>query len=460
MNQTATFKPIVTNALSCITAGFNTACIAESNYLWFTSVIQPTWCRNNSSFTVHVFDQTIQLQVDCTNITLNVPDAYVIFSNGIPTATTIFTNGEWITYSSPGCRGNTFVSGLAWQVPFNFNNLIGNSWGRDEDNGRFRRHVNSVTWCARFAVDTPGVALQWQWGAVVEKTLSTNNNLLCVKPVDDSGLSCWKNNDPAGSCESYKSSLVRGACGQGHDRDDQPDCTGILSRREPCNLGKGIVCEGPVYFETPMAADNCDDSVQVTCNPPSGSIFGPGDQTITCTAVDSSGNSNQCTFTLTVLAPLQVVLDSPACDNLADNTADWDSGFNDMNCPDDPSTPEYVTCFQVGDEITHVCRLLDCNGNDVTATMASCVTVHIDVAEREGSYNDSVLVNDLTQTATGTPGCIMVPCNGTFQYTLNTAGYPSGTVNTSTFFRTCVWVDYNSSPGVPVGMEDVLLQSR
>ena len=134
-----------------------------------------------------------------------------------------------------------------------------------------------------------------------------------------------------------------------------------------------------------------------------------------------------------------------------------------MNCPDDPSTPEQVACFRVGSCILHQVRLLDCNGNDVTASLAPCVTVHIDVTERQGTYANSVLINDVSQnySRTGSPGSIMVPCwNGTFQYNLNTTGYPSKTVNTSKFFRSCVWVDYNSSPGIPVGMEDVLLQSQ
>jgi hypothetical protein len=131
-----------------------------------------------------------------------------------------------------------------------------------------------------------------------------------------------------------------------------------------------------------------------------------------------------------------------------------------MNCPDDPSTVQYVTCFRVGDRIPHVCRLLDCDGNDVTASLAGCVNVHLDVTERVGCYTNSVLVSNLTQGAAGTPGCVMVPGNGTFQYILDTAGFPAGTINHSTFFRACAWVDYNSSPGVPVGMEDVLLESR
>jgi hypothetical protein len=234
-----------------------------------------------------------------------------------------------------------------------------------------------------------------------------------------------------------------------------------LSPVEPCNLGEGIICEGVVNFKTPVATDNCGHAVTVTCNPPSGSVFGPGNYTINTTAVDASGNSNQCSFTLTVLAPVQVIFDSPACDNVEDNTAQPDSGYNDMNCPDDPNAPAIVNLFHVGDKICHVVRLLDCNGNDVTSALTPCVTVHIDVTERKGTPGSSVLITDLLSVSgSSTPGRLMVPNSGCFTYTLNTSGFQSGTYNTSRFFRACAWVEYNSSPGVPVGMEDVLLQSH
>ena len=466
VNQSATFKPILTNNLSCIEADFNNPCIQAGNYIWFSSVIRPnSFWNQGGTFTVHITDQTIQLAVDDTNITLAVPDAYVYFSNGVATATTIFTNNEWVTFSSLNCGGNTFAAGLAWQVPFNLNNLTGGCWGRDAGCSQYRRHVNPATWSARFAVDTANVSLQWQWGGVVESKLSTNYNALCVKPVDDNHSSCWKNNDPAGACEGCKSFLVCGARGNGicyQGGWQVPDCTGILSAVRPCNLGVGILCEGAVNFTTPSACDNCGNPVKVTCNPPSGTVFGPGDQTITCTAVDAGGNTNECSFTLTVLAPLQVVFDAPACDNLVDNTSDPDKGYTDFNCPDSPSTFEQVTCFRVGQCVLHEVRLLDCNGNDVTSSLANCVTVHLDVTERCGSYANSALVSDVPQNYNfyGCAGSLMVPCNGEFLYNLNTAGYPSHTVNTSTFFRSCVWVDYNSAPGVVAGMEDVLLQSQ
>jgi len=473
LNQTATFKPILTNALSCNQACFNTAGINAGDTLWFTSAIENTTpCRNNNGqFTVHVFNQTIDLAVDDTNITLTVPDAYIYYSNGVSVATTVFTNNEWVTTVNSGYNGRVFAAGLSWQVPFNLNNSFGGRWGRDQDDGHLCRRVKSATWCGRFAVDTAGVALQWQWGAVVEHCATNpvalaNCNALGVKPVDDDRSSCWKNSDPCGACENFKSCLVKGGCGNGWYQQgrggSQCDCTGVQSPWERCNLGKGIVCEGAVEFNPPVATDNCGGTVKVTCNPAPGSLFGPGNYTINCTAVDTSGNSNECSFTLTVLAPLQVVFDSPSCDNIADNTSEPDAGFTDFNCPDDPSTPAFINCFHPGDRICHVVRLLDCNGNDVTSSLSGCVTVHIDVTERQGTFSSSVLVNNVPQnyTSIGSPGCLLVPINGTYQYCLDTTGYQAGTINTTRFFRSCVWVEYNSSPCIPVGMEDVILESQ
>ncbi len=470
-DQTVTFKPILTNALSCIQANFNNVCIVSNNYIWFSSVMQNPSCYNRGSFTVHVFNQTIQLAVDNTNVTLNVPDAYVTFSNGVAATTTTFTNGQWITITKPGLSGNTFLSGLAWQIPFSLNNNINNRngrcWGKDSPNPWGSRcQVNSATWCGRFAVDTPGVTIQWQWGAVVETTLNTNCNVLGVKPCDDNRSSCWKNSDPAGACENFKSRLTAGACGNGTcgwGFNQQPDCTGILSACARANLGVGEVCLGAVEFTPPLAVDNCGGSLTVVCTPPPGSILGPGVYPVTTVATDASGNTSQCTFNLTVLAPLQVVFDTPCDDNLADNTSDPDVGFSDMNCPDDPSTTELITPFKVGSLVCHAVRLLDCNGNDVTSQQGPYCTVHIDITERQGTYCSSVLVNaePANYNCVGSPGGIMVPnCNGEFQYNLNTCGYPAHTLNSNLFFRSCVWVEYNSSPGVPVGMEDVILESQ
>ncbi len=46
-------------------------------------------------------------------------------------------------------------------------------------------------------------------------------------------------------------------------------------------------------------SDNCP-GVTVSCDPPSGSTFPAGVTTVTCKATDAAGNTNQCTFTVTV----------------------------------------------------------------------------------------------------------------------------------------------------------------
>jgi len=50
---------------------------------------------------------------------------------------------------------------------------------------------------------------------------------------------------------------------------------------------------------TVTAADNCTN-VTVSCTPASGSSFPKGTTTVVCTATDSSGNTNSCSFTVTV----------------------------------------------------------------------------------------------------------------------------------------------------------------
>ena len=70
-----------------------------------------------------------------------------------------------------------------------------------------------------------------------------------------------------------------------------------------CPEDTTILCVGVdslaiVYNVT--AVDDCDPSPVLTCTPPSGSKFPIGATTVTCTAVDSVGNSSTCSFTVTL----------------------------------------------------------------------------------------------------------------------------------------------------------------
>jgi len=72
-----------------------------------------------------------------------------------------------------------------------------------------------------------------------------------------------------------------------------------------CPSGVSVVQDlsgGAVANYTVTASDNAG-SVNLTCTPPSGSFFAVGTTTVTCVAVDTSGNVSTCSFPVTVTAP-------------------------------------------------------------------------------------------------------------------------------------------------------------
>ncbi|HWO02277.1 MAG TPA: HYR domain-containing protein [Blastocatellia bacterium] len=81
--------------------------------------------------------------------------------------------------------------------------------------------------------------------------------------------------------------------------DNQPPTIGacpanITTDEDPPGSGSATVT-----YATPGSTDNCPGQT-VNCNPPSGSSFPVGTTTVTCTAMDTSGNTASCQFTVTV----------------------------------------------------------------------------------------------------------------------------------------------------------------
>jgi len=157
-----------------------------------------------------------QQTITSANFTLSVPDASVTFDPAATTATTTFTGGMWVTrVPSSHLAGNTFLSGLSYQLPAN---LPGG--------------INPVTWSGTVNIDTPGVSFNWQWAAAVYTSFSSNYNALGVKPVDDNKASQYQNSDHAGTPENFKSFVIGGSRGGGGS-----NYTGSLSgtvRVGPC----------------------------------------------------------------------------------------------------------------------------------------------------------------------------------------------------------------------------------
>ena len=55
-----------------------------------------------------------------------------------------------------------------------------------------------------------------------------------------------------------------------------------------------------VELQNPVATDNSADTPNVTCDALSGSVFVIGETTISCEAVDGSGNRAECSFIVQV----------------------------------------------------------------------------------------------------------------------------------------------------------------
>ncbi len=69
----------------------------------------------------------------------------------------------------------------------------------------------------------------------------------------------------------------------------------------PTNLvASACDTNGTVVNFAVTATDNCAGPVTIVCTPPSGSVFPIGITTVTCVATDGCGNTNQCSFTVTV----------------------------------------------------------------------------------------------------------------------------------------------------------------
>ena len=151
--------------------------------------------------TIHFNDSKVTFTVGSTPYTLALPDATIVFDPTATSATTVFdaATNSWETTAPMSLAGNTFLDGLAFQVPA----------------GGFPGGTNPVTWSGIFISDTPGVGINWKWGTAVYTSFSADYATLGVKPVDDNNASAYQNSDHAGTPEGFKSFVTGGARGGG-----------------------------------------------------------------------------------------------------------------------------------------------------------------------------------------------------------------------------------------------------
>jgi hypothetical protein len=183
--------------------------ISANNYIWFTAIANNVQGlpSNGAQVKLYLTNSSISFTANGTPYTVPVPNSVVTFNSASLTtgAKTTYdpVNSRWGTaVAKSGLTGNTFVTGVAFQLPANF-----------------PTGVQNVAWSASYSTDTPGITLQWQWGAAVYNSFSStyatsatppNTNVLGVNAED--GV---PGSDPAGTPETYKTFVIAGATGGG-----------------------------------------------------------------------------------------------------------------------------------------------------------------------------------------------------------------------------------------------------
>jgi hypothetical protein len=178
-----------------ITANFNGTAISGGDTIWFNSVLKVNQSPS-SPFTIYFNNASISFTANGTNYNLAVPNAQITFNNSLLSASTTFNTATntWITATPTGLSGNTFLDGLAFQVPTS--GLPGG--------------IKNVTLAGTFSSDKPGISLNWQWAAAVYDSFSTDYNALGIKPIDGNTNSPYLNSDHAGTPENFKTCVING----------------------------------------------------------------------------------------------------------------------------------------------------------------------------------------------------------------------------------------------------------
>jgi hypothetical protein len=187
--------------------------IPAYDFIWFNAVVNNVSGLPSGSNQVKLYltNSTISFTANGTSYMIPVPNGVVTFnsvSQGSGAKTSYdLTSSRWSTsVAKSGLTGNTFVTGLAFPVPA----------------GGFPTGIQNVAWSASYSTDTPGITLQWQWGAAVYSSFNSpyattvptaNNNVLGVNAED--GSADMNGTDPAGTPETYKASVTFGATGGG-----------------------------------------------------------------------------------------------------------------------------------------------------------------------------------------------------------------------------------------------------
>ena len=174
----------------------------------------------------------------------------------------------------------------------------------------------------------------------------------------------------------------------------------------PANItAEATSAAGRVVTFTPTAIDNCDGSPVIVASPASGSTFPIGVTIVTVSASDVSGNTNTCTFTVTVRDTTAPTIACPTNQTVVCNgtnaTATYSASATDLvdASPTVVINPPSGSSFPVGTNTVTV-TAYDAAGNTNTCTFSVIVEDH---AEARLTITRSTLSVNICWPQTCTP---------------------------------------------------------
>jgi HYR domain-containing protein len=180
-------------------------------------------------------------------------------------------------------------------------------------------------------------------------------------------------------------------------------------------------CDAVVSFDT-LVDDNCPGAT-VVCTPSSGSVFPHGTTPVTCTATDGGGNTDTCTFSITVNDCEPPTISCSPNVTVCNDLGRCDAAVSFSTTADDNCTTVTVVCTPPsGSVFPHGTTPVSCTATDGSGNTASCsftVTVNDcqpptiqcppDITANIHDVNDHVVDFD----ASGNDNCpgVMVVCD-------------------------------------------------
>ncbi len=190
------------------TSNFNGTSISGGDYIWFNANFTASGVPKTGA-TLTFTGSTISFtDNDNHSYDVEVPNGTITFSPTATCASTSFdsVSNTFATTLPIAGSDEILLTGLAFPVPATFGGKV----------------PGNVTWSGTLGTNTPGVSMNWKWGAAVYTEFSGNYNTLSVKPAHSSTCS-YNNSDHAGTPEgvnpnggkSFESFVTGGARGGG-----------------------------------------------------------------------------------------------------------------------------------------------------------------------------------------------------------------------------------------------------